>query len=146
MALSSSQWEIIGRICSQCWCSSKLSCLILHFFYYMLMTFFMTLSVISIHLICGNNWSQLLKLNLTCKTVWTGAGHGRIFLQNLLKQNLWLGKGFFMITCSFISTKCIRELRGSCIIVHSRHIGFVRGRGGGTCIRVRTIKMAWTIK
>ena len=60
--------------------------LVLHFSYYTLMTFMMTLSVILVsmlmillsilsvirHLICGNNLKWLLNLNLIYKTLWTG--------------------------------------------------------------------------
>ena len=64
--------------------------LVLHFSYFTLMTFLMVLSVILLymlmillstlnvirHLICGNNQNWLLNLNLTYKTLWTGAGSG----------------------------------------------------------------------
>ena len=64
--------------------------LVLHFSYYTLMTFLMMLSVILLsmlmillstlnvirHPICGNNSNWLLNLNLTCETLWTGAGSG----------------------------------------------------------------------
>ena len=64
--------------------------LVLHFSYYTSMTFRMILSVIFLymlmillstlnvirHLICGNNQNWLLNLNLTYKTLWTGAGSG----------------------------------------------------------------------
>ena len=61
--------------------------LVLHFFYYASMTYLMMLSVILLsrmmlplfilnvirHLICGNNLNWLLNLNLSYKTLWTGA-------------------------------------------------------------------------
>ena len=37
------------------------------------------------HLICGNNWSWLLNLNLIYETLWTGAGSG--LLISMLKKN-----------------------------------------------------------
>ena len=64
--------------------------LVLKFSYYALMTFVMMLSLIFVsmliillctlnvtrHLICGKNWNWLLNLNLTYKTLWTGARSG----------------------------------------------------------------------
>ena len=64
--------------------------LLLHFFYYTLMTFLMMLSVILVsmlmillsilsiagHLICDNNLNWLLNLNLIYKTLWAGARSG----------------------------------------------------------------------
>ena len=64
--------------------------LVLHFSYYILMTFLMMLSVILLsmlmillsilsvirHLICGNNLNWLLNLNLIYETLWTGARSG----------------------------------------------------------------------
>ena len=74
--------------------------LVLHFSYYTLMTFLMVLSVILLpmlmillstlntisHLICGNNQNWLLNLNLTYKTLWTGAGSG-LLISMLEKLN-----------------------------------------------------------
>ena len=64
--------------------------LVLHFSYYTLMTFLVILPVILLsmlmilfsilsvirHLICGNNLTWLLNLNLIYETPWTGAGSG----------------------------------------------------------------------
>ena len=64
----------------------KIPFLVLHFYYYTLITFQTILSVILLsmlmilldilseirHLICGNNLNWLLKLNLIYKTLWTG--------------------------------------------------------------------------
>ena len=64
--------------------------LVLHFFYYTLMTFLMMLFVILLpmlmillsilsvirHLICSNNLNWLLSLSLIYKTLWTEAGSG----------------------------------------------------------------------
>ena len=75
--------------------------LILHFSYYTLMTFLMTLSVIlrsmlmiqlSIlsvirYLICGNNLNRLLNLNLIYETLWTGSRSG--LLISMLGKLCW---------------------------------------------------------
>ena len=53
----------------------------------MLMTLFSTLNVIR-HLISGNNYNWLLNLNLTYKTLWTGAGSG--FLISMLAKKTQL--------------------------------------------------------
>ena len=64
--------------------------LVLHFSYYTLMTFPVMISVMLLsmlmillsalsvmgHLICGNNYSWLLNLNVIYKTLWTGARSG----------------------------------------------------------------------
>ena len=73
--------------------------LVLHFSCYTLMTFLMMLSVILLfilmillstlnvrHLICGNNWNQLLNLNLMCETLWTGV-ESALFISVLEKLN-----------------------------------------------------------
>ena len=53
----------------------------------MLMILLSTLNVIR-HLICGNNQNWLLNLNLTYKTLWTGAGSG-LLISMLEKLNLF---------------------------------------------------------
>ena len=72
----------------------KAPLLVLHFSYYTLMTFLMTLSVtlpsmlmillpiLSVigHPICGNNLNWLLNLNLIYKTWWTGVRSGLLIL------------------------------------------------------------------
>ena len=78
--------------------------LVLHFSYYVLMTFLMMLSVILIsmlmillsivsvirHLICSNNLNWLLNLNLVYKTLWTGARSGLLIsmLRKLSRSRL----------------------------------------------------------
>ena len=52
----------------------------------MLMMLLSTLSVIK-HLICGNNWNWLLKLNLIYETLQTGAGNG--LLISMLEKLNW---------------------------------------------------------
>ena len=75
--------------------------LVLHFFYYTLMTFLMMLSVILLsilmillsilsvirHLICGNNLNWLLNLNLIYETLWTGVRSG--LLISMLEKLSW---------------------------------------------------------
>ena len=79
----------------------KASFLVLHFSYYVLMTFLMMLSVILLsmlmillsivsvirHLICGNKSNWLLNLNLTYETLSTGAGKG--LLISMLEKLNW---------------------------------------------------------
>ena len=79
----------------------KASLLVLHFSYYTLMTFLMTLSAVlqsmlmillstlSVirHLICGNNENWLLNLNLVYETLWTGTGSG--LLISMLEKLNW---------------------------------------------------------
>ena len=79
----------------------KASFLVLHFSYYVLMTFLMMLSVILLsmlmillsivsvirHLICGNKSNWLLNLNLTYETLLTGAGKG--LLTSMLEKLNW---------------------------------------------------------
>ena len=89
----------------------KASFLVLHFSYYTLMTFLMMLSVILLsvltillsilsvirHLICGNNWSWLLNLNLIYGTLWTGAESGLLIL--MLEKLNWFNLTSLRILC-----------------------------------------------
>ena len=73
---------------------------VLHFSYYILMTFLMMLSVIMLsvlmtllftlsvtrHLICGNNLNWFLNLNLIYEALWTEAGSG-LLISMLEKLN-----------------------------------------------------------
>ena len=75
--------------------------LVLHFCYYTLVTFLMMLSEVLLsmlmillstlnvirHLICGNNQSCLLKMNLINETLWTEVGSG--LLISMLEQLSW---------------------------------------------------------
>ena len=79
----------------------KAPLLVLHFSYFTLMTFMMTLSAVlqsmliillstlSVirHLICGNNENWLLNLNLIYETLWTGTGSG--LLISMLEKLNW---------------------------------------------------------
>ena len=80
---------------------SKGPFLVLQFSYFTLMTFLMMLSLTLLsmlmmllcilnvmgHLICGNNWNWLLKLNLIYERLWTGAGSG--LLISMLEKLNW---------------------------------------------------------
>ena len=76
----------------------KATFLVLHFFYYTLMTFLLMLSVVLLStlvillstlsvirdVICGNKENWLLNLHLIYETLWTGAGSG--LLISMLKK------------------------------------------------------------
>ena len=71
--------------------SLKAPFLVLHFSYYILVTFLTILSVILLSLLiillssCGNNQNWFLELNLIYKTLWTRAGSG--LLISMLEKN-----------------------------------------------------------
>ena len=79
---------------------------VLHFPFCMAITFLMKLSIILLsmlmmllstssvirHLICGNNNIWLLNLNMTCVTLWTGAGSD-LLISVLEKLSLFLLTG-----------------------------------------------------
>ena len=82
------------------WEFLKAPFLVLHFSYYILMTFLMLsvilqsmlmilLSILSVirHQICGNNLNWLLNLNLICETQWTGVRSG--LLISMLGKLSW---------------------------------------------------------
>ena len=83
--------------------------LVLHFFYYTLMTFLImqcvillfmlipvsTLSVIK-YLICGNNWDWLLNWNLTFEKLWTGSQKA-LLISMLKKLNLFRLAGLIIL-------------------------------------------------
>ena len=91
----------------------KASFLVLHLFYYILMTFLTMLSVTMIslsilsmikHLICGNNLNWLLNLNLIYETLLTGKGSG-FFISMLGKLNWFCLAG--LITLVLLMWKSI---------------------------------------
>ena len=94
--------------------SPKASFLVLHFFYYTLMTFLMILSGILLSMlmillsilsvICGNNLNWLLNLNLIYETLWTGLGSG--LLTSMLEKLNWFPLTG-LITLALFAWKCM---------------------------------------